>query len=242
MLPFFKISFQLPPEIRPNQSGVPGLNFLTEISDDDLRKILRIVPAVEHRLVIQSLLCRPGCFNRRSGGAQNQQGPVPGAKVLGNVPCVIPGRIFRVVAALLLFVQDDDTQVLQRGKDGGAGAQHHTNLPTPDTLPLIIALRHTKSAVEHGHILSKIGGKFPHHLGCQHNLRHQDNGGSPLGQYLLNQLQIDLGLSAAGNALQQCARSLSRLYQPTKLVKGLLLFHAQLDWRSRLHCDRQGDA
>ena len=108
LLSVCQILFKLPPETLSDQAGVSGLELLPEIGNQDLGEVLLIIPAAKHRLVILSPLRRPGRLHRRRSGAQNQQCLIPGAEIFCDVPCMIPGRIFRTVAVLLLLIQDDD--------------------------------------------------------------------------------------------------------------------------------------
>ena len=104
----FQVLFQLPPEVRPNEAGIPGLDLLAEIGDKNLRETLLIIPAAKQLFVILPRLRRPGRLNGRRSGAQKQQSLIPGADIFGNVPCMIPGRIFRKITALLLLVQNNN--------------------------------------------------------------------------------------------------------------------------------------
>ena len=49
-----------------------------------------------------------------------------------------------------------------------------------------------------------MGGKDPQQLGGEGDLRHQHQGGPAPFQRLLDQAEVHLGLSAAGDAVQQC--------------------------------------
>ena len=144
---------------------------------------------------------------------------------------MVPGRVFRLVAALLLLVQDNEAQVPQRRENGRAGTQHHPDLSPADPLPLVISLRHPQRAVEHRHLVPEIPGEPAHHLGCQHDFRHQHDGGFALFQYFLDQAKIDLGFPAAGNALEQHSLGSRIVGQVQDLAEGFLLLLGQHDGR-----------
>ena len=230
-----QVFLQLSAEDLPHHPGVARPDFLFQVRHQHLRQCLPVISPAQQRLVIDPMLRVPGGLHRRSGRPQDQGGLVPGAEVFGHVPGVIPGRVFRLIAALLLLVQDDQAHVFQRGEDGGPGAQHHLDLAPADTLPLVVALRHPQGAVEHGHLVPKTGGEPPHHLGRQHDLRHQDHGPPPPAQYFLNQTEIDLGLAAAGDALEQHRLRLPGLRQGPDTLKGRLLFLIEDDRTAGFH-------
>lgn len=77
--------------------------------------------------------------------------------------------------------------------------------------------------MQHGHPLTEIRGKPPHHLRRQHNFRHQHDGLLPQLQYFPNQAKIDLGFSAAGNALKQHRAGLSAAEHGHHGIQGRLL-------------------
>ena len=67
LLPRLQIPLQLPPELRPNEAGIPDLDFLAKIGDKDLGQASFIVPAAELRLVVLPRLRCPGRLNGRRG-------------------------------------------------------------------------------------------------------------------------------------------------------------------------------
>ena len=134
-----------------------------------------------------------------------------GAEKLSHVPGMVAGRILRLVAVLVLLVQNDHTQVIQRGEHRAAGAQHHVHVPPPDPLPLVVPLAEPQAAVEHGHPVPEVGGEPGHHLGGQGDLRHQDHAPLSTADHLLEQTDIYGGLAAAGDAVEEGAGGLVRV-------------------------------
>ena len=241
LLPAGEIPLQLPAQNGADQARIPGTDLLPEIRHQHFRQSLPVIPLPQQDPVINSALRGPCRLHRRRGRPQHQRGPLAAAEKFRHVPGVIPGRILRLIAALLLLVQNNQSQVPQRRENGGAGAQNHLDLPPPDPLPLVIPLRHTQAAVEHGGPVSEIGEELPHHLRRQRDLRHQHHDISAPGQHLLHQPQIDLGLSAAGDALKQHRLRRGLLCQREDLVERGLLFPAQHNGRSRLCPLRKGE-
>ena len=96
--------------------------------------------------------------------------------------------------------------------------------------------------MEHRHLVPEVGGKDAQQLGGQGDLRHQEQGGlSPL-QGLLDQAQIDLGLSAPRHPVQQGGRRLSRPAQGVQPLKGSLLLLIEDDGAGRFHLRHGGAA
>ena len=81
--------------------------------------------------------------------------------------------------------------------------------------------------MENGHLLAKLAGKLVHELGGEGDFRHQHHGTPALLQALVNELDIDLGLSAASNPVQQGGSGPLGLHQRPQTVHGLLLLVIQ---------------
>ena len=178
---------QLLPHVRHNHTG----------------QLLAVIPLAQQRQVIVAVPGVPRCFNGRRGGAQHQMAALRSAAVAGNVSGVVAGSALGFIRAFLLLVHNDQPQIFQRREHGAAGAQHDTGLPLPDALPLVIALRGPKAAVQQGYLFPKISGEAGHHLRRQGNFRHKDHHRLSQCQQLLCQADIDQRLAASGNALQQ---------------------------------------
>ena len=230
-----EVFLQFFPQQAGQARGVSLPEFLLHIHQAHFRHLVGIVSLPEGKQVILSHLRGIPALHRRGRRPQQKQSLMVGAAELGHLPGVVTDHALRLIAALLLLVQDDQAHVFQRGEDGGPGAQHHLDLAPADTLPLVVALRHPQGAVEHGHLVPKTGGEPPHHLGRQHDLRHQDHGPPPPAQYFLNQTEIDLGLAAAGDALEQHRLRLPGLRQGPDRLKGRLLFLIEDDRTAGFH-------
>ena len=77
--------------------------------------------------------------------------------------------------------------------------------------------------MENGHLLAKLAGKLVHELGGKGYLGHQHHGAPTLFQSLVDELDIDLGLSAARDSVQQSGSGPPGLHQRPQTVHGLLL-------------------
>ena len=162
-------------------------------------------------------------LHRRGGRPQQQQRILPHAAELGHLPGVVAGVVFRLVAGLLLLVQHDETQILYRGKHGGTGADDHPSVSPADALPLVVALSGAQRAVEHGDVVSEVGGEHPQQLRGQGDFRHQDQGTLPPLQHLLDEANVHLGLAAARYAVEQGGRGFLLPAQLVQSLKGGLL-------------------
>src|SRR6185503_12080957 len=112
------------------------------------------------------------------------------------------------------------------------------HIATPDAVPLIVALAVGERAVLNGDAVAKCAAKERRHRRSQRNLRdHQQH----LPATLLNgscQAQIDLGLAAAGDAMQKSRAKLASIRQCGQLLEGGVLFGCELArrvWRLTTH-------
>ena len=142
---------------------------------------------------------------------------------------MIPGRILRLVAALVFLVQDNHSQVFQRCKYRASGPQDNVYLAPPDPFPLVIALRHAQAAVKHHHPVPEIRGKSGHHLGRQCDLRHQNHALLPPTDHLLEKPDINGGFSAAGDSVEQGTGCLPLVQPGENPVIGRLLLPGEND-------------
>ena len=146
---------------------------------------------------------------------------------------MVAGHGLGLVAAVLLLVQDQKTQVRQGRENGAPGPQDHPRPPLPQAFPLVVALTEPKGAVKHHHFTAEVSGEAPHHAGGQDDLRHQHHGAPAPVQAGLDQLEIDLRLAAAGDALQQGGGGLPGVQVGQQVVIGPPLLLVQGDGRRR---------
>ena len=89
--------------------------------------------------------------------------------------------------------------------------------------------------MQHGDLLSEVGGEQPHKLRGQGDLGHQHQSGSPPPQGFIDQFQVYLGLAAAGDAVEQRGGRLISGSQRVKAVKGGLLLAVEYRLGQLLH-------
>ena len=242
LLPGLQVLLQLLHQLPADAAVVAVPQLLPHIRQDHPGHPVRVVaPAQQRQLIVPPAgqVCR---FHRRGGRTQQQPGIFPEAAVFGNVPCMIAGRIFGFIGALLLLIQNDEAQVLQRREHRRSGTQHNMCLSPADALPLVVPLRQAQAAVQQRHLIPEIGGKPRHHLGRQGNLRHQDHHGTALRQQCLGQPDIHQGLAAAGNPLQKRHTGAAAAGLSQHGLIGPLLLVIQADLLRRCGIVLPGDA
>ena len=232
LLPTPQVLLQLPAQGCADHAAVSGADLLPHVGDDHPGQGLPVEPGAEDHFLIHPPLGLIGGLHRRRGGAQHQHRVLLGTQELGHVPGVIPGRVLGLVAALVLLVQNDHPQVLQRGEDRAPGPQDDVHLSPADALPLVVALRHPQAAVEHHHPAPEVGGKFCHHLGGQGDLRHQDHAPPAPADHLLEEPDVYQRLAAAGDAVEQGAGGALPVQPLHDAVIGRLLLLAEDDGRA----------
>ena len=104
---------------------------------------------------------------------------------------------------MLLFLVQNDQAGDTGGKHRRAGSHDHFRVAAPDALPLVVPFPRPKAAVQHRHLIAKIGRHQPQQLGRQCNFRHQKQGASARFQAGLDEFNIDGGLAGAGHAPQE---------------------------------------
>ncbi len=242
LLPRRQIPLQLLPKRAADTAEIAVPQFPAHIRQNDLRQTALIEALRQAAEAVIPLAGVIGRLHRGGGGAQHQTGSLLYAAVFGNIPCVVARGFFRFVGALLLLVQYDEAQPLQRGKYRRAGPQHHRGLAPADALILVPPFRQPQAAVQQRHLSAEVGGEPSHHLGGQGDLRHQDHHGLSLLQQGLCQTDIHQRLAAAGDALQKRHPGPARLRLAEDGVIGRLLLLVQGDLLRRDTVLPWGDA
>ena len=210
------------------QTGVIPLPKLRlHVHDVDRGHGLGIVALLQGKQVILAGLGGVSAVHTRSCRSQQEKAPMLGTAEFCHLPGMVTDHALGLVAPLLLLVQDNKARVGQRGKNSGPGADDHGGQALPDTLPFVVTLAHRQAAVEDGYLPAKMGNKDLEQAGGQGDLRHHDDGPSALVQNLLDQVEVDLGLAAAGDPVEQGRLGLSRVHQLGQAFTGPLLLGIQ---------------
>ena len=118
-----------------------------------------------------------------------------------HFPGMIAGCVLGLIGTLLLLIQNDETDVIQRRKHGASGAYGHIYQPCADAFPLVIPLGNRQGAVEYGHTIPEMAVKHRDQLGREGDLRNQDQCLPPGVQHIPDQADINGGLPASGHSI-----------------------------------------
>ncbi len=184
LLPPLEVFLQLLLQQRRQPRVVAPAKLLLHVRQADLGQVVGVVPGRHGKQVIPPGFRGVAALHRRGGRAQQEESLVLGAAELRHLPGVVPDHALRLVAPLLLFVQDHQPQLFQRGEHRRPGPDDHRGLAVPDPLPLVIPLPGGKAAVEHRHLAAEVGDKNLQQAGGQGNFGDHHNGPPPLCQGL----------------------------------------------------------
>ncbi len=120
-----------------------------------------------------------------------------------HVAPVIAGALVLLVGPVVLFVHHQQPRLRHRSEHRRARADDDARLGLPDPPPLVVPLARRELAVEHrdGRAEARAGGAHQHR--GERDLRHQQDGPAPPRQRRFDGAQVDLGLAAAGDTVQQ---------------------------------------
>ncbi len=163
-----------------------------------------VVDAAQHLQQHIIALLRLGKGQDAGGGAGQQQGSAlaPGAAFC-HLPGVIAGGMLGKIALLVLFIHDEDSGALHRGKYGRSGTNNHPGLSHADAPPLVVLFASRQAGMQHRCHIAKAPPEPGDNLGCQHDFRHQHHGAFAHLQALPDRLDVHLRLAAACNAMEQ---------------------------------------
>ena len=121
----------------------------------------------------------------------------------------------------MLLVDADEPETRQRGKDRRARPDHDRRRTGRDALPLVAPLGLGQRRVQHGDAVAEARSEAADRLRRERDLGDEHDHASPLLERGLRRLEVDLGLAAAGRAVEQEATALAveRLGQPGQRVE-----------------------
>ena len=126
-------------------------------------------------------------------------------------PCPLGGHRARVVAGIalvlvggiVLLVDHDQAEVLDRREDRRARADADARLPGAKAPPLVVALPEREARVEHGDRVPQALDEAPHHLRRERYLGNQHDRPATLLERAAGGAQVELGLARPRDAVQQ---------------------------------------
>ena len=167
-------------------------------------------PRQREQLVFAALRALPR-FQRRRGAAQNHRGIRQARQFHRCVARVIQREAHRhivqaagvalLVAAVVLFVDDDQAQFIERQEQRRARADHQIDFAQLHTPPRVIAFIHRQLAMPHRNAIREARGEAPNGLRGQGDFRDEHDRLFALSQHFIHRAQIDFGFAAAGDAV-----------------------------------------
>ena len=122
----------------------------------------------------------------------------------GYVAGVVAGSgVVLFVTGFVLFINDDQAQIVERQKHRRPHPNHKLILPGYDAFPDFHPLVVRKFGVVNAHFIAKNALQTNHDLGRQRNFGKQIQHLRAAGQRLLNQVDIHFGFATSGNAMEQ---------------------------------------
>jgi hypothetical protein len=106
----------------------------------------------------------------------------------------------------MLFIDHDQTEIVQRGKKGRTSTDHHLRSALAYLMPGFSPRRHGLTTMQYAQPDTPPGqtpAKTCHGLRGERDFRHQNNRVSPLLQNGIQRLQVNLRLSTSRDTLQQ---------------------------------------
>ena len=103
----------------------------------------------------------------------------------------------------MLLVDADEPETRERGEDRRARPDHDRRGAGRDALPLVAPLGLGQRRVQHGDAVAEACSEAADRLRRERDLGDEDDHASPLPQRGLRRLEVDLGLAAAGRAVEQ---------------------------------------
>ena len=95
-------------------------------------------------------------FERRRGGTQKDGAFLEMATDDGEIAGVVFGWVFLFVGRFVFFIDDDETGVLKRGENGGAGPNDYAGFSGADSMPFVEAFSLGEIGVKDGNLIDEV--------------------------------------------------------------------------------------
>src|SRR5262249_30639592 len=103
----------------------------------------------------------------------------------------------------MLFINDDQAEILQWSKDGGTGSDDNSYFLAIDPKPLVNALTFGQRTVEDSGLVGETLRKAIDELGGEADFGNEDETGFAGGEEVFDGLEVDFGFAAAGHAVEK---------------------------------------
>ena len=95
------------------------------------------------------------------------------ARTKSHIAAVIARSFLLLIAAVVLFVNNDEAEILHWREDARAGANDDARLATLNATPLIGAFGIAESGMQNGHLLAEALKKLSRHSGRESDFGNQ---------------------------------------------------------------------
>ena len=207
---------------RPADRGLArsARHFRSHVDDLHLRERPAVHP-LGHR---HSAIATPPRVVKRLQGRRGRTEHHQGAGALRahdrDAPCVVSGTLLLLVGGIVLFIDDNESQIVQRGEHRRPRAYDHVDLAAPDAMPLIVSRAGRQPAVLYRHAVSERSPEGIRHRRCQRDFRHQHQHPAPRLRNPPGKAQVHLGLAAPRDTVQQSDVKHAFFRQRGQLVEG----------------------
>ena len=103
----------------------------------------------------------------------------------------------------MFFIDDDETDMLKRRKNGGSRTDHHAHIAAPNAPPLVKTFARRQPRMENRRVFAKPRPKPHDHLRCKRNFRNKYDRRLAQLRRLTNGADKDLRLSASRHAVKK---------------------------------------
>ena len=117
-----------------------ALKLVTHVDDLDLRQRPLLDPLGEFQQLVLPPQCVVILFERRRRRTQHDRSVRHLGPHHGHIAGVISGSLILLVGMIVLFINNDESEVRQRRENCRARTYHNVGLTVPDALPLLGAL------------------------------------------------------------------------------------------------------
>lgn len=143
--------------------------------------------------------------------------------LLGHDARVVARRLILLVAHVLLLVEDDEPDVVSRREERRARADDDARLIAAHAQDGVVALREAQAAVHDDKVVREVRFEGHDDLPRQRDLRHEHDDAAARRPHALRELDVDLRLATARDALQEEALIPRRIDGRIDLTNDLLL-------------------
>ncbi len=159
----------------------------------------------------------------RSGAAEQQQRTAVACAARSHVAGVVAGVAFVLVGGVVLLVEHEQPESLDRREDGRAGTHADARLARAQPPPFVVALAGAQARVHHRHGVAEALDETPDDLRGEGDLGDEHDRPATLLERGGGGAQVDLGLARAGDAVQEPLRGASLAEREEQIVEDRLL-------------------